>query len=461
VFNFVVSKLLKSEGVSMFGGVSMLQRAEWQTLNNIAASFTESVQVALQFQNRNFDSFMRSLMPKLKALKLNESLLVPHAISGTPIIFVIEKAGDETANFTIININPELLVFHSAKAEPPKIRFQTCFVLENVALEKVKDDAFWGLAWWVASTPASDSQTMTPVTVLYQILMPFLSGKSFAEIQRDQPNSDGNSELRTPQRSEAGDLKCLTEAFQYFMRRRGLSSGVRKQVSLLLRLTMLEFVINDMRFVQQLSTAERTLLHIACRQISYSTSKLGLLVSDNQSQVLSLEQITGVTLAIDALRNEMARQPCGDAAADVAPPPLVLCEAESAKLNPSLASLLGPKLIANTSEKLVEIDCEGRLAAAEVVGIYFTASWCKPCQKATLQLADVYKKLRNTRGKCFEIVCVSQDQSQQAFESYLQANALGCVALQFFSKTSSGRALRSGKHTDTGAARWQGQSDIS
>jgi hypothetical protein len=102
VFNFVVSKLLKSEGVSMFGGVSMLQRAEWQTLNNIAASFTESVQVALQFQNRNFDSFMRSLMPKLKALKLNESLLVPHAISGTPIIFVIEKAGDETANFTII-----------------------------------------------------------------------------------------------------------------------------------------------------------------------------------------------------------------------------------------------------------------------------------------------------------------------------------------------------------------------
>jgi thiol-disulfide isomerase/thioredoxin len=101
----------------------------------------------------------------------------------------------------------------------------------------------------------------------------------------------------------------------------------------------------------------------------------------------------------------------------VAPPPLVLCEAESAKLNPSLASLLGPKLIANTSEKLVEIDCEGRLAAAEVIGIYFTASWCKPCQKATLQLADVYKKLRNTRGKCFEIVCVSQDQSQQAFES--------------------------------------------
>ena len=59
----------------------------------------------------------------------------------------------------------------------------------------------------------------------------------------------------------------------------------------MLRLEMLELVMHDLMFVQQVSSAERTLLHIACRQVSYSTAKLGQMHRSDGSDVLSLTQV--------------------------------------------------------------------------------------------------------------------------------------------------------------------------
>lgn len=50
-------------------------------------------------------------------------------------------------------------------------------------------------------------------------------------------------------------------------------------------------------------------------------------------------------------------------------------------------------------------------------GIYFSAHWCPPCRGFTPVLANCYNKLKDA-GKKFEVVFVSSDQDQEAFEEY-------------------------------------------
>lgn len=50
------------------------------------------------------------------------------------------------------------------------------------------------------------------------------------------------------------------------------------------------------------------------------------------------------------------------------------------------------------------------------VGLYFSASWCGPCQRFTPNLATVYNELL-PKGN-FEVVFVSADENEESFKAY-------------------------------------------
>ncbi|KAI3452736.1 hypothetical protein Pfo_009400 [Paulownia fortunei] len=52
----------------------------------------------------------------------------------------------------------------------------------------------------------------------------------------------------------------------------------------------------------------------------------------------------------------------------------------------------------------------------KIVGLYFSASWCGPCQRFTPNLVEVYNELLQV--KKFEIVFVSGDEDNESFDAY-------------------------------------------
>ena len=79
----------------------------------------------------------------------------------------------------------------------------------------------------------------------------------------------------------------------------------------------------------------------------------------------------------------------------------------------ALVKLLGEKL--KTKDGVVST--ANALEGKKAVAIYFSAHWCPPCRGFTLKLAEAYKGLV-AMGKSFEVVFISSDHDEKAFESY-------------------------------------------
>ncbi|KAH9319316.1 hypothetical protein KI387_021085 [Taxus chinensis] len=69
-------------------------------------------------------------------------------------------------------------------------------------------------------------------------------------------------------------------------------------------------------------------------------------------------------------------------------------------------------VITHSGEKVPVSELTGK-----TVGLYFSAHWCPPCRGFTPMLAEVYNKLKQ-KGEAFEIVFLSSDRDQEAFEEY-------------------------------------------
>jgi nucleoredoxin len=78
--------------------------------------------------------------------------------------------------------------------------------------------------------------------------------------------------------------------------------------------------------------------------------------------------------------------------------------------------------------KEVKVDALAALGPDAVIGLYFSAHWCPPCRGFTPVLAKCYKELKES-GKNFEVVFVSGDKDEEAFQEYF--NEMPWLALPF------------------------------
>ncbi|MHC4873297.1 MAG: thioredoxin-like domain-containing protein [Planctomycetota bacterium] len=79
----------------------------------------------------------------------------------------------------------------------------------------------------------------------------------------------------------------------------------------------------------------------------------------------------------------------------------------------SIAEITNGKLVNKTGRVLDDINLERK----NYVLVYFSASWCPPCQAFTPSLANFYKS--NKKGDNFEILFVSRDRSEMHMYTYM------------------------------------------
>ncbi|XP_050719245.1 uncharacterized protein LOC126999973 [Eriocheir sinensis] len=55
-----------------------------------------------------------------------------------------------------------------------------------------------------------------------------------------------------------------------------------------------------------------------------------------------------------------------------------------------------------------------------VLGLYFSAHWCGPCRGFTPQLVALYKHLKENTKHQFEVILVSSDTDETAYNDYFR-----------------------------------------
>ena len=86
-----------------------------------------------------------------------------------------------------------------------------------------------------------------------------------------------------------------------------------------------------------------------------------------------------------------------------------------------LVQTLGAKLVKREGEGLVDVSTESLVKEGRLIGLYFSASWCPPCQAFTPSLVEWFTDLtsegKKLEGK-LEIVYISSDENETEFQGY-------------------------------------------
>ena len=252
-----------------------------------------------------------------------------------------------------------------------------------------------------------------------QVLVPFLTGKSLehsmvAAHEACAKQGLPDAPMRSSRRTRA-DYGIVRSAMHYLLTRvHGLSLAEAKHVSTLLRLQMLRFACNDLAFVSVLGEADLTVLQLASRQLAYKAARLA-----ERFEIVDVAQMASVRRELESLRTAVAQVPH----AGITPPPprLVLDKQSAIRHRLTLTELLGggSSLLMNSPKSGGDtmVTVESVLHNVDVIGIYFSASWCPPCRKLTPVLASAYARLRG-HGYGFEMILASMDQQPPEFDAY-------------------------------------------
>ena len=88
-----------------------------------------------------------------------------------------------------------------------------------------------------------------------------------------------------------------------------------------------------------------------------------------------------------------------------------------------IVQIIGANLIRREGEGLVDVKTESLVKEGTLFGLYFSASWCPPCQAFTPSLVEWFTALtsqgKKLEGK-LEIVFISSDESETQFQDYFK-----------------------------------------
>ncbi|XP_064619329.1 nucleoredoxin-like [Lineus longissimus] len=81
-----------------------------------------------------------------------------------------------------------------------------------------------------------------------------------------------------------------------------------------------------------------------------------------------------------------------------------------------VVELLGDIVLSHTAN---EVNVASICGEGKVIGLYYSAQWCSPCRAFTPKLIDFYRTYKSQHpDKCFEVVFISSDKSQEEFKEY-------------------------------------------
>ena len=100
-----------------------------------------------------------------------------------------------------------------------------------------------------------------------------------------------------------------------------------------------------------------------------------------------------------------------------------------APMGGSIAALMKGNLVSSQNGALRPYP-DAEFEKKKLIGLYFSAHWCAPCQKFTPNLVAYYNKNAPTHPE-FEIVFVSNDKTAAAMEGYMREKQMPWPALAF------------------------------
>lgn len=101
-------------------------------------------------------------------------------------------------------------------------------------------------------------------------------------------------------------------------------------------------------------------------------------------------------------------------------------------MSSKIVSLLGETLLSSGGE----VSTQNCLSGVSSCVLYFSAHWCPPCRGFTPKLAEAFKEYQNAGGKDCQVVFISGDRDEAAFNEYFAE--MPWLAIPF----SGGEALR-------------------
>jgi nucleoredoxin len=93
----------------------------------------------------------------------------------------------------------------------------------------------------------------------------------------------------------------------------------------------------------------------------------------------------------------------------------ILSASVSANVSNLPVNFLGKKFINNKHE---EVTAESSILKSKIIGLYFTSSWCPPCEAFSSELLGLYNEV-NLKEKFFEVIQISNERNEKEFREFI------------------------------------------